>query len=173
MPTIRPLGGHELLILIVQFGLLLLFARTLGELAKRFRLPSVVGELLAGVVLGPSLLGAVAPGVFHTLFPAKAEPVHLLEALRWLGVILLLNLTVGRRLVAALIRTVDNRIGGDMAKVTTLILLALALGALTQFLGLEAVLGAFIAGVLVGRVRRFDHHVAETFKNVALSIFAP
>src|SRR3982074_2267455 len=93
MPTIKPLGGHELLLLIVQFGLLLLVARTLGEVAKRFRLPSVVGELLAGFVLGPSLLGAVSPGTFHTLFPSKPEQVHLLEALSWLGVIMLLILT--------------------------------------------------------------------------------
>ncbi|MEA2535099.1 MAG: hypothetical protein QOJ93_2910, partial [Actinomycetota bacterium] len=91
--TIKPLGGHELLLLIVQFGLLLLVARTLGEVAKRFRLPSVVGELLAGFVLGPSLLGTVAPGAFHTLFPSKPEQVHLLEALSWLGVIMLLILT--------------------------------------------------------------------------------
>src|SRR2546423_15266227 len=93
MPTIKPLGGHELLLLIVQFGLLLLVARTLGEMAKRFRLPSVVGELLAGFVLGPSLLGTVAPGTFHALFPPRAEQVHLLEALSWLGVIMLLILT--------------------------------------------------------------------------------
>ena len=307
MPTIKPLGGQELLLLLVQFGLLLLVARTLGEVARRFRLPSVVGELLAGIVLGPSLLGAVAPGVFHAIFPSRPEQVHLLEAVSWLGVLMLLvltgletdleliarkgkgalgislggivlpfvsgvalgfvipgtfvaragergvfalfvgtalsisaipviakvlmdmdlirrdigqitlaagmiddttgwillsvvaglaargvvdpasvgksiasvvgvlvlSLTVGRRLVAALIRAVDNRIGGDMAKITVLVLLALAFGSLTQFLGLEAVLGAFIAGILVGRVRRFDYHVAESFRVVALGIFAP
>src|SRR5260370_42328973 len=93
MPTIKPLGGQELLLLIVQFGLLLFVARTLGEVAKRFRLPSVVGGLLAGVVLGPSLLGAVAPGVFHTVFPSRPEQVHLLEALSWLGGLSLLGLT--------------------------------------------------------------------------------
>src|SRR5947208_9887359 len=93
MPTIKPLGGQELLLLIVQFGLLLAVARTLGEVAQRFRLPSVVGELLAGFVLGPSLLGTVAPGAFRALFPSRAEQVHLLEALSWLGVIMLLILT--------------------------------------------------------------------------------
>src|SRR2546423_15392670 len=93
MPTIRPLGGHELLLLLVQFGLLLLVARTLGEVAKRFRLPSVVGELLAGVVLGPSLLGAVAPGAFHAIFRSRPEQVQLLEAVSWLGVLMLLLVT--------------------------------------------------------------------------------
>src|SRR5438874_11988488 len=93
MPTIKPLGGHELLLLIVQFGLLLAVARTLGEVARRFRLPSVVGELLAGVVLGPSLLGALDPGAFHAVFPSRPAQVHLLEASSWLGVPMLLVLT--------------------------------------------------------------------------------
>ena len=69
MQNIRPLGGHELLLLLVQFGLLLAVARALGEAARRLKLPSVVGELLAGLALGPSLLGAVAPGLERTLFP--------------------------------------------------------------------------------------------------------
>src|SRR3989442_15045846 len=90
MPAIKPLGGQELLLLLVQFGLLLAVARTLGEVAKRLRLPSVVGELLAGVVLGPSLLGAVAPCVFPTGFSSTPEQVHLLQALSWVGGALLL-----------------------------------------------------------------------------------
>src|SRR2546423_9891850 len=75
MTTINPLGGHELLLLIVQFGLLLLVARTLGEVAKRFRLASVVGELLAGFVLGPSLPGAVAPGTGGTVVAGRHHAV--------------------------------------------------------------------------------------------------
>src|SRR3984893_17793926 len=93
MTTIKPLGGHQLLLLIVQFGLLLLVARTLGEVAKRFRLPSVGGELRAAFVLGPSFLGSGDPKGSHRLCPSKPEQVHLLEALSWLGVIMLLILT--------------------------------------------------------------------------------
>ena len=54
MPTIKPLGGQELLLLLVQFGLLLLVARTLGEVAKRFRLPITIGKLMmkAGRISG-------------------------------------------------------------------------------------------------------------------------
>src|SRR5437867_6956712 len=93
MPGVTPLGGHELLLLLVQFGLLLLVARVLGELAVRLRLPSVVGELLAGFLLGPTLLGHLAPGVFSTLFPHEPSQFHLLEAFSWFGVIMLLVLT--------------------------------------------------------------------------------
>src|SRR2546427_57203 len=90
---VRSLGGHQLLLLLVQFGLLLAVARALGEAARRLRLPSVVGELLAGLALGPSLLGALAPGLERTLFPPKPEQVHLIEVLSWIGVLMLLILT--------------------------------------------------------------------------------
>src|SRR5438309_4802179 len=118
------------------------------------------GWILLSVVAGLAARGVV-------------DPASVGKSIASVLLVLGLSLTVGRRLVAALIRVVDNRIGGDMAKITTLVLVALALGSPTQFLGLEAVLGAFIAGILVGRVRRFDHHVAETFRVVALGIFTP
>ncbi|MGH3922190.1 MAG: cation:proton antiporter, partial [Pseudonocardiaceae bacterium] len=307
MEIVKPLAGHELLLVLAQFGVLLAVARTLGELAVRMRLPSVVGELLAGLVLGPSLIGSLAPGLFQALFPQTEQQFHLLEVISWLGVIMLLILTgletdvgliarkgksaaaislggivvpfasglalglllpdqfvatpdrravfalfigtamsisaipviakvlmemnvirrdigqitlaagmiddtvgwillsivagmagsgqvnvssagrallavlivmgvsftVGRRFVSAVIRALDNHVGGDMVKITALMVLALGFGSVTQALGLEAVLGAFIAGVLVGQVKRFDERLQHIFEQVALGVFAP
>jgi len=304
---VKPLGEHELLLLLVQFALLLVVARALGQVAVKMGLPSVVGELLAGFVLGPSLLGNIAPGLFDHVFPQVPEQVHLLEVISWLGVIMLLILTgletdvgliarkgkgaaaislggiavpfatgvglgmllpgdflaapdkrlvfalflgtamsisaipviakvlmemniirrdigqitlaagmiddtigwillsvvaglassgrispgtagrsvvsvivvlvvsytLGRRAVSWLIRTLDNAVGGDMVKITALMALALAFGSVTQALHLEAVLGAFIAGILVGQVKRFDERLRHTFEQVALGVFAP
>ena len=55
----------------------LLSARLFGELASRLRVPPVVGELLAGIVLGPSLLGWI-------------EPIHFIKLLAEIGIIMLL-----------------------------------------------------------------------------------
>ncbi|MDQ4006013.1 MAG: cation:proton antiporter, partial [Actinomycetota bacterium] len=304
---VKPLSGHALLLVLLQAGLLLLVARALGEGAARLGLPSVMGELMAGLVLGPTLLGSIAPGAFEALFPQEAAQVHLLEVISWLGVIMLLILTgfetdvrliarkgkgaaaisaggivvpffsglalgfmlpsdfiakpdqklvfalfigtamsisaipviakvlmemkiirrdigqvtlaagmiddtvgwillsvvagmasgsgaslstagksllavvgvllfaflVGRRAVPALIRVVDNRIGGPGVKLTLLMVLALLFGALTHALQLEAVLGAFIVGILVGEVKRFDHQVRHAFEHITLAVFAP
>jgi len=79
MTVLKPLGEHELLLFLLQFALLLVVARSLGMVATRFGLPSVVGELLAGLVIGPSLLGNIAPGMFEWLFPQEAAQFHLLE----------------------------------------------------------------------------------------------
>ena len=54
-------------------------------------------------------------------------------------------------MVSFLIRSLDNHVGGDTVLITTLMALALAFGTITQALKLEALLGAFIAGILVGR----------------------
>jgi len=66
---IKPLGHHELLLVLLQLSLLLLVARGLGEVMRRLNLPPVGGELLAGVVLGPSLFGWIFPSLQAHIFP--------------------------------------------------------------------------------------------------------
>ncbi len=84
------LSESQILRFVVQLAVLLAASRTLGDLMKRIGQAAVIGELLAGVILGPSVLGAVAPGVFGALFGGDPAPARLLEAFAWLGAILLL-----------------------------------------------------------------------------------
>lgn len=78
---IEPLGHHELLLVLVQLSLLLLVARGLGEFMRRINLPPVVGELLAGVVLGPSLFGWIFPSLQAHIFPKSQTQSDLLSGL--------------------------------------------------------------------------------------------
>lgn len=307
MHVIPPLSGHELFLVLFQFAFLLLAARGLGELMGRLGWPPVVGELLAGFVIGPTLLGNLAPGLFEWVFPPDREQFHLIEVVSWLGVIMLLIVTgleidtslilrrgrqsimislggivvpfaagmalgwalpdafvakpdqrvvfalflgtamsisaiaviakvlielgmirreigqvmlaagmvddalgwillsvvsgvaasgrfsfpsigksllavgivfavaftLGRRVVRSVFRYVDNHIGGDMAMISALMLLALLVGSITHLLHLEAVLGAFLVGMLVGEVKRFDHRLRHIFEQLSLGVFAP
>lgn len=307
--VIEPIAHDQLLWAFVMLTLLLVTARTLGETAKRFDLPPVVGELMAGIVLGPSLLDAVSV-VFGIIFESGTQidpQFHLLEIVSWLGLLMLIILTgletdleliisrgvdattialasiavplvlgfgyawylpdrfiaaegqrlvfslfvgtalsisalpviakilmdmdvirrdfgqiklaagmindtlgwillalvaglaeegmveltsigitvlslvaflgigftVGQRVVRWLIRWVDDVIGGQVAMITTVMALALGVGALTHYLHLEAVLGAFVVGILVGQVNRFDYETEHTFEVVTLGVFAP
>ena len=306
-PVIEPLGHHELLVVVVQLLALLTVARLLGEGFSRVGQPAVVGELLAGVLLGPSVLGFLLPGVYQGLFAVSESQFHLLEVIAWVGLIMLLIVTgletdidlvlskgrtavllslggivvpfvtgfalgwvlplefiaapeqrlvfslfiatamsisaipviakvlieldvirrdigqlilaagmvddtigwillatvaglaqsgvvdldsaavtvlsvivflglaftVGRRFVAGVIRWVDNSVGGETAMITALVVLALAAAAMTQYLGLEAILGAFVVGILVGQLKRFDHRLRHTFEVMTLGVFAP
>lgn len=56
-------------------------ARGMGTLAERMRLPSLVGELLAGVLLGATVLGSMAPGWYASMFPATGAGASVLQGL--------------------------------------------------------------------------------------------
>lgn len=84
---------HEVLVLIIQIGVLLLAARALGEIAQRLNQPSVVGELLAGIILGPSLLSGVFPAIGHWILPQTAIQGYLVEVVSMLGAMFLLLIT--------------------------------------------------------------------------------
>ena len=71
----------------------MLVGRLLGEALLRLRQPAVMGQLMAGLVLGPSLLGALFPDVQHALFPAAKEQKAMLEAVSQFGVLLILLMT--------------------------------------------------------------------------------
>jgi Kef-type K+ transport system membrane component KefB len=83
----------EVLQLVVQIAVLLASARLLGELARRLGQPTVVGEILAGVILGPSLLSGLVPMIGDWIIPQTAVQGHLLEVVALIGVMFLLILT--------------------------------------------------------------------------------
>ena len=58
--------------LFMQLILIIVAARLCGTLATFVRQPAVVGEMVAGILLGPSLLGWVSPDFFHFIFPANS-----------------------------------------------------------------------------------------------------
>lgn len=90
---VAPIGAHAMLVLLVQLGLLLGLALGLGRVAVRLGMPAVVGELAAGVLVGPSVLAHLAPAVSSWLFPHIAAQQHLLDAVGQLGVLLLVGVT--------------------------------------------------------------------------------
>ncbi len=90
---LNPPTEHQLLVFWVGLLVILVAARLFGTLMQRVGQPAVVGELAAGLVLGPSLLGNIAPGAFEWLFPADDVQTGMLFTVGWLGVLLLLVVT--------------------------------------------------------------------------------
>jgi Kef-type K+ transport system membrane component KefB len=84
------LDANSTLLFLTQLGSLLFLAMLLGGVARRFGLPPIVGELLAGILLGPSVLGDLTSG---WISPANAAQIHLLDAVGLVAVALLVGLT--------------------------------------------------------------------------------
>jgi Kef-type K+ transport system membrane component KefB len=77
---------HPLSLLLLQIVVIVLAARLLGALCHRIQQPPVIGEMIAGILLGPSLLGALAPAAQAFLFPP--ESLGALRLLSQIGVVL-------------------------------------------------------------------------------------
>jgi Sodium/hydrogen exchanger family len=86
-------GGHSNALFVAQLIALLLVGRLLGEIMLRIGQPVVMGQLLAGILLGPSVLGAVFPHAQLALFPKSADQRSMIDAVGQLGVLMLLLLT--------------------------------------------------------------------------------
>lgn len=307
MAAILPLSHETTLLFLGQIALLLGVARLLGEWMRRMDQPAVVGELLAGLLVGPSVLGQFAPSWYQSVFPAEQQMSDLLSAFSLIGVLTLLIVTgleidlklirrrvrtaaavslgglvvpfgfglvlgyslpdrflaapdqrlvfslfmavimsisaipviakvlmdlkairrdvgqitlaaamlddavgwillsvaaalaarghvtvadvsyslaasvavmgiglwLGRSWVNQLLIWVERNSSGEAPQLTTILFLALAMSILTHGLGLEAMLGAFLAGILVGQSARLKAQVAHTLELFTASFFAP
>jgi len=305
--VLKGLDHHALFILLIQLCLLLAFARMFGELMRKFNQPPVIGELVAGVILGPSVFGAILPDLQAIVFPQVQAQVDLLAVIAWMGVLFLLvvtgletdlNLivrkgksaliislggiilpfasgllmgwlmpssflaqpqqrlifslfiavamsisavpviakvlidlrlirrdigqvtlaaamtddtigwillsivaglatrgqvelsnvlrwaggallfllaafTIGRPLVARIIRLIDTFLGGPTTQLSTILVLAFGAASLTHQMGIEAVLGAFVVGILVGESPRFRREVGHTLELITAGFLAP
>ncbi|MEE6136672.1 cation:proton antiporter [Mycobacterium sp. 050128] len=109
----------------LELAVILGVCRLVGLVSQRLGQPQVVGEMIAGVLLGPSLLGRVAPGLQHQLFPPGAANTVLYTAAQ-IGLVLYMFL-VGLNFDVNLLR---HRAGTAVAVSAAGIVTPLALGAL-------------------------------------------
>jgi Kef-type K+ transport system membrane component KefB/nucleotide-binding universal stress UspA family protein len=85
--------GPSEVIFLVQLITLMVVGRLIGEGMNRIGQPSVMGMLLGGIVLGPSVLGALLPDLQHAIFPRTHEQKAMLDGISQFGILLLLLLT--------------------------------------------------------------------------------
>jgi Kef-type K+ transport system membrane component KefB len=84
------LSSADIATLVLALSLLLIAAHACGQLFARYRQPPVIGEILGGLLLGPTVLGALAPGVARYLFPADGPTAPVMGAIYQLGLFLLM-----------------------------------------------------------------------------------
>ena len=299
--------GPSELVFVAQLALLMLVGRMLGEAMIRIKQPGVMGQLIAGLVLGPSLLGALFPDLHHAIFPGAKEQKAMLDAVAQFGVLMLLlltgmetdlklvrrtggasaitslagiiipfvcgvglgealpdsllpdpgkrlitslflgtalsiasvkivatvisemnfvrrnvgqiilasaiiddtigwmitavifslallgrvdiwsvaqsvfgtlafmglSLTIGRRLVFIIIRWVNDTFVSDFAVITAILLIMCAMALITDLIGVHTVLGAFVAGILIGESPILTRHIDEQLRGMVIAFFMP
>lgn len=152
------LTPHEIVVMFLALGTLLGAARLLGEVVKKYHQPAVLGEILAGILLGPTVLGALAPQWSGYLFPAQGGSALVLNGITTVAIALFL-------LVAGM--EVDLSAIWRQGKVATTV-------------GVTGIVGPFVVGFaiawfapkLMGRHANADPLVFALFMATALSISA-
>jgi Kef-type K+ transport system membrane component KefB len=88
---------QEIVVFFLQISLMLCVALICGQLLRLARLPAVLGELIGGILLGPTLFGTIAPGAYSFIFPTTPNIVVGRETLLTISIVLFL-LVVGMEL---------------------------------------------------------------------------
>jgi Kef-type K+ transport system membrane component KefB len=96
-------ADHTLAIFAAELILLLLVGRLIGELMNRLGQPALFGQLIAGVLLGPSVFGLLWPEAHRFIFPDNKTLKTMIDAVSQIGILLLLLLT-GMETNLALVR---------------------------------------------------------------------
>lgn len=152
------LNSHNIAVMFFSLAILLGVARALGEVAQRLRQPSVLGELLAGVILGPTILGRMAPAVSETLFPLHGVNAIALDSIATLAIGLFL-LVAGME-VDLSTAWKQGKTGGKIGLSSIAIPFVVAM------------LAAFIAPEALGRMPGSDPLIFALFFAIAISISA-
>ncbi len=152
------LTSHNIIVLFLSLGVLLCVAHVLGELAQRLRQPSVLGELIAGVLLGPTVLGSIAPGLSEFLFPLQGANAIALDAIATLAIGLFL-LVAGMEVDLSTVWK-QGKVGCKVGITSIVIPFFIALGA------------AMVLPEALGRHGDADPTIFALFFGIAISISA-
>lgn len=84
------LAHGDVLFLLIQISILLITARILGEVARRFRQPTVIGELFAGIIIGPTFIGGLFPDFIDWLFKTHKNAYIVYDGLTSVSMVFLM-----------------------------------------------------------------------------------
>lgn len=84
------MNSSDIIIFLLSISLMLFLARGLGEVIRKFRQPIIIGEILAGIILGPTLFGRAFPEIHTYLFTSSPNAAIALEGITSIAVVMLL-----------------------------------------------------------------------------------
>lgn len=87
------LSHHEFIVLLISMAVMLVLSRVLAEFGRKLKFPIVMGEIVAGILLGPTVLGLLSPETFTTYFPSIGNVSIALDGIAKISVVMMLFVT--------------------------------------------------------------------------------
>jgi Kef-type K+ transport system membrane component KefB/nucleotide-binding universal stress UspA family protein len=133
-----------------------------------------VGQvILASAVIDDSIGWIIVSIIFSLAAAGTVKPMALAESIIGTLVFIAISLTLGRRAVFFVIRWVNDNFKSEFAVVTAILSIMASMSLITYAIGVHTVLGAFVAGVLVGESPILSKHIEEQLRGLVLAFFTP
>jgi Kef-type K+ transport system membrane component KefB/nucleotide-binding universal stress UspA family protein len=145
-------------LLVRELGFL---RRTVGQvIVASAIIDDTVGWIIMSVIFGLALHGGI-------------DFMSVTRSVIGTGLFLVLSFTVGRRIVFFLIRWANDRFVSELPAITMIIVVTGLMALATEAIGVHTVLGAFVAGILVGQSPILTRHIQEQLRGLIVALFMP
>ena len=134
----------------------------------------VVGQvILASAIIDDSVGWIIVSIIFSIAEKGEVEAWSLAQSVTGTFMFMAVSLTIGRRLVFFIIRWVNDTFVSEFAVITAILIIMGGMALITQAIGVHTVLGAFVAGVLVGESPILTKHIDDQLRGIITAFFAP
>ena len=134
----------------------------------------VVGQvILASAIIDDSIGWIIVSIIFSLALHGSVDPMSLAQSIIGTIVFMIASLTIGRRAVFFTIRWVNDTFVSEFAVITAILVIMGVMALITHLIGVHTVLGAFVAGLLVGESPILTRHIDEQLRGIITAFFAP
>jgi Kef-type K+ transport system membrane component KefB/nucleotide-binding universal stress UspA family protein len=134
----------------------------------------VVGQvILASAIIDDSIGWIIVSIIFSLALHGAIEPLSVAQSVIGTVLFMLASFTVGRRLVFFAIRWVNDNLVSEFAVITAILVIMSLMALITYLIGVHTVLGAFVAGILIGESPILTKHIDEQVRGLITAFFAP
>jgi K+:H+ antiporter len=134
----------------------------------------VVGQvIIASAIIDDSIGWIIVSIIFSLALHGSIEPIPLAQSILGTVLFMVASLTIGRRAVFFVIRWVNDNFVSEYAVITAILVIMGIMALITHMIGVHTVLGAFVAGILVGESPILTRHIDEQLRGLITAFFAP
>ncbi len=134
----------------------------------------VVGQvILASAIIDDTVGWIIISIIFSLALHGEIDPMSLAQSVGGTFIFMVASLTVGRRAVFFVIRWVNDNFMSEFAVITAILVIMSSMALITHAIGVHSVLGAFVAGILVGESPILTKHIDEQLRGLITAFFAP
>ena len=134
----------------------------------------VVGQvILASAIIDDSVGWIIVSIIFSLALHGAVDAWSLAQSVIGTFLFMVVSLTIGRRIVFFIIRWVNDTFVSEFAVITAILVIMGGMAMITHLIGVHTVLGAFVAGILIGESPILTRHIDEQLRGLITAFFAP